>query len=120
MSERTFKAKLRTKFKPHCYIQSMSSYATNGTPDLWLSGKRDVWIEVKYDPTTKGAITPKLSALQAKWLNDRQWEGREVYVIVGTSLNEGILYKKGMWNNASSNRRPLDFIIKDILDRVTA
>lgn len=118
MNEREFKAKLRTKLKPHCYIQSMSSLATAGTPDLWLSNKKDLWIEVKYDEKTKGAITPKLSALQRAWLHDRWVEGRNVCVIVGTSPNEGIIYWNKKWEVSCSDRVSLDKIITALLEYV--
>ena len=116
MNEAGFKAKLRAKFKPHCYIQSITSPAVSGTPDLWLSAKNDLWIEVKYDPKTKGAIKPKLSALQQKWLDDRYDEGRNVAVIVGTAPGMGILYTNKNWAGHSHERQPLDVIIKLLLD----
>ena len=120
MNERTFKTKLRKLLKPHCYIQSMSSYATNGTPDLWLSGKRDLWLEVKYDEVTKGAFKPKLSALQAKWLNDRVTEGRNVAVIVGTSPNEAVLFTvPKSWDMKLANRQPLSDCISTLLELIS-
>ena len=118
MNERTFKAKLRAKLKQHVYIQSMSSLATAGTPDLWLSGRQDLWIEVKYDDKTKGAVTPKLSALQRAWLHDRWVEGRNVCVIVGTAPNEGIIYWAKQWEVSSSDRIPLNEIITTLLEYV--
>lgn len=118
MNEREFKAKLRAKLKQHVYIQSMSSLATAGTPDLWLSGRQDLWIEVKYDDKTKGAVTPKLSALQRAWLHDRWVEGRNVCVIVGTNPKEGIIYPYGRWNESRVDRIPLDEIIQRVLEYV--
>lgn len=115
MNERDFKAKLRSKFKQHCYIQSMSSLGTAGTPDLWLSGRTDLWIEVKYDDKTKGPIKPKLSSLQAQWLNGRRAECRSVCVLVGTSPNEAILYRFGEWNDASNERKPLSEVIERVI-----
>ncbi len=124
MNERTFKAKLRTIIKPYCYIQSMSSLATAGTPDLWLSATKDLWLEVKWDETTKGAIKPKLSALQVAWLNARAAEGRNVAVLVGTSPKEAILYTNGVfgaqtWTEHSNNRRPLPELVRQILEFIT-
>ena len=118
MNERAFKAKLRAKFKQHCYIQSMSSLGTAGTPDLWLSGKKDLWLEVKYDETTKGPITPKLTALQKQWLNNRFDDGRQVIVIVGTSPNEAIIYRHRSWNGPRDDRRPLSFVITEVFSLV--
>ena len=118
MNERTFKAKLRAKFKMHCYVQSMSSLGTAGTPDLWLSEKHDLWLEAKYDDVTKRFVKPKLSALQAQWLNNRHAQGRRVMVIVGTGPNEAILYKNGEWNEGRFDRRPLNEVIEEILKYV--
>ena len=118
MNEREFKAKLRKYLKPHVYIQSMSSPATAGVADLWLSGKRDLWAEIKFDSTTKGPILPKLSALQKIWLNGRLAENRNVCVICGTSSKEGIFYQCGAWNSHSNDRISFDEIIKRILKEV--
>jgi hypothetical protein len=74
-----------------------------------------LWVEVKYDETTKGPIKPKLSALQAQWLNNRYDEGRQVIVIVGTAPSEAILYKNGGWNEGRFDRRPLNDVIADVL-----
>ena len=115
MNERDFKAKLRKHLKPHVYIQSMSSLATAGTPDLWISGRRDLWIEVKYDDKTKGAVTPKLSALQRAWLHDRWAEGRNVCVIVGTAPGEGIVFCDKQWEVSINDRISFDRIIELIL-----
>jgi len=118
MNERTFKQKLRSLILPHCYIQSMSSLATAGTPDLYLSGKKDCWIEVKFDEKTKGAIKPKLSTLQLQWCNNRYDEGRQVLVLVGTSSKEGILFTNGEWDCYGTHRLPLKEIITQILGYV--
>jgi hypothetical protein len=100
----------------------MSSLATAGTPDLWLSGNKDLWLEVKWDETTKGPIKPKLSALQLQWCNNRSDDGREVMVIVGTAPSEAILYvntgQEYEWQAYSNIRRPLKEIITDILELV--
>ena len=118
MNEREFKAKLRAKLKPHCYIQSMSSLATAGTPDLWLSDKKDLWLEVKYDEKTKNIVTPKLSALQKYWLDHRYAEGRQVIVICGTAPSEGIIFEHGAWNEGRFDRIPLNELIFKILEYV--
>lgn len=115
MNERGFKAKLRRLIKPQCHIQSVISQGEYGTPDLWLSKIEDLWLEVKYDGVTKGAIKPKLSRHQLKWLNDRHREGRNVAVLVGVSPDTAILYMNGEWNAHSNNREPLQDIITKIL-----
>lgn len=104
-SERAVKAKIRAAVKGRCHIQSMSSYATNGTPDLWLSGRfGDMWLEVKYDPKATIKSTPKLSTLQRKWLHDRQIENRETLVYLATSLKEGILFTNTVSYNEESRQ----------------
>ena len=116
MNERDFKALLRKKIKPHAYIQSMSSYASNGTPDLWISGAKDLWIEAKVESPDKRNIKPKLSALQAKWIKDRTLEGRNVWTIVGLSTKEAIIYRGLDCFETTNNRQSVDEIIKIILD----
>lgn len=118
MNERTFKAKIRALVKQECFIQSMASLAQAGTPDLWISDKKDLWLEAKWDETTKGPIKPKLSALQKAWLDNRYAEGRNVAVIVGTDSRTAILYKGGDWNTHSNDRRPLKEVIAEILTLV--
>ena len=115
MDERFFKSKLRKHLQPHCYIQSMSSLATNGTPDLWISGNHDLWAEIKCSESIKGPIKPKLSPLQKLWLDGRYAEGRNVMVICGTSPKEGIIYRNGEWGTHSNDRITFDQIIKEIL-----
>ena len=98
----------------------MSSLATSGVPDLYLSGKKDCWVEWKHDEVTKGLIRPKLSALQKQWINSRYDEGRLIFVVVTTDSKTGILYKNKEWNDHSNGRRPLTEIIAEILQAVNA
>jgi len=92
----------------------MSDRIRPGIPDLWVSGKKsDLWIEVKFDTKTKGPIKPKLSATQLNWINNRYDEGRNVIVIVGTSLSDGIIYTDKAWEIKLPNS-PVPF--KDIVD----
>ena len=119
MNEGGFKTKLRGLLKKHIYIQSMTSYATNGTPDLWISAKLDLWLEVKFEPLLKSKVKPKLSPLQTKWLNDRHNEGRHVAVIVGVTSSRAALFLNGTWNDHSSNIKPLTDVIDDLLFLVT-
>ncbi|MFA7302065.1 MAG: hypothetical protein WC069_07170 [Candidatus Shapirobacteria bacterium] len=117
-TERFMKAKARAMFKPYVFIQSMSSLATSGVPDLYISGKKDCFLEWKHDEKTKGAIRPKLSPLQKQWCDDRYAEGRQVFVVVTTDSKTGILFKHGEWNSHSNDRRPLKEIITQILEYV--
>ena len=123
MNETAFKSKLRALLKPHVqHIQSMASLAANGTPDIYISDRNDCWLEIKVNEKTKGAIKPKLSPLQAYWCSHRAAEGRQVMVLVGTSLKEAILYRhtdqEDEWESYSNLRRPLTEIIEEILQAV--
>lgn len=94
----------------------MAAFATNGTPDLWLSGPfGDRWVEVKWDPITKGALRPKLSPLQKKWISERVAEGRDVVVITAVSLKEAVMYSRMEW--VEPHREVVEFpqLIKDLL-----
>lgn len=120
MNEAQLKQKLRRLIKPHAHIQSVASPGIGGTPDLWVSGGfKDLWLEVKYDERTKGAIKPNLSPLQTQWLTQRRLEGRNVAVLVGTSPAEGILYLDGTWEGKLNARQPLTDIINQIIRGVT-
>lgn len=119
MIESGFKQKIHKALrKRRIYSQSMSSYATNGTPDIWVSAVKDLWIEVKFDQKTKGAIKPKLTPLQANWINDRYKEGRQVIVIVGTSSKDGIVYVDGEWGTHKNARVSFDELIEEIIKLV--
>jgi hypothetical protein len=120
MKERTIKANLRKSLREQgVYIQDMSSIATNGTPDLWLSDKGgDLWLEVKVNVKTIGGILPSLSPLQQLWLNNQHDLGRSVCVYVATNLREGILYCNGEWNSKKNDRLPWDEVIKELLKKI--
>lgn len=66
----------------------MHNVFRGGTPDMFYSGVRDMWIEWKWVPSLpkrgRTLIIPDLSALQTMWLNGRFWEGRNVNVVVGS------------------------------------
>lgn len=83
--ESTFHRAIHKKLRG-VYFEKMSNPWRAGTPDVWYSGpKRDLWIEYKWLPTTpqRGIVQPNLSPRQARWLNDRKAEGRNVAVVVG-------------------------------------
>lgn len=65
-----------------------------GIPDCWYSGQeRDLWIEYKYIPVSKPrSILPDLSHLQLHWIEYRQKEGRDVWVVVGLKSG-GVIIK---------------------------
>ncbi len=77
------------------YSWKIMNMMQNGVPDCYFSGnKNDLWIEVKYVTVPKRdttLITPNLSALQIKWITERQQEGRNVAVLIGSKQGSCIL-----------------------------
>lgn len=78
-----------------CYAEKMANPYRGGTPDVWYSGTRtDLWVEYKYISVPKKddtLIVPALSSLQIKWLKDRETEGRNLLVVVGTTTG-GVIF----------------------------
>lgn len=59
-----------------------------GTPDVYASASRSLWIEFKYSKLLRsiklhGTVQPCLTELQHRWLCGRHEEGRRVAVCVG-------------------------------------
>ena len=75
-----------------------------GTADVWYSGKKDLWVEYKYDqkpPKRTGRkVAELLTGPQQLWLSGRAKEGRNIAVIVG-SPNGGLIYKGSSWIDAA-------------------
>jgi hypothetical protein len=72
-----------------------------GVPDVWYSGSAgDLWVEYKYVATVpkKGTVKIALTALQSAWLCERQHEGRNVAVIIGSKLG-GVILTDEAWKN---------------------
>lgn len=108
MIEAGYTRAIHSKLKPTpVYAWKIADRFTNGVPDAYYSGpKSDLWIEYKFlQSPPKRAFTPKLSALQIKWLNDRYDEGRNVAVIVGTPAG-GIILSDRDWNGKIAPRAP--------------
>lgn len=83
------------------YKWKISDRFTAGIPDAYYSGaKGDLWIEYKFVQKMPTKVTPNLSALQQKWLNDRLQQGRNVAVIVG-SPKGAIVLTHGAWNHST-------------------
>lgn len=97
--ERRFRQSI-TKHLHGLYIWAINDNYHAGVPDHYYSGvSGDLWVEYKYFPTdrvkfdlTRPPKTPKLSRGQQHWLNRRNQEGREVWVIVGMPSGGVILY----------------------------
>jgi hypothetical protein len=98
LTEAAFKQKVKSKLHKDVYAWAPSDRLRRGVPDVWYSGPGgDLWTEYKYDETHK-TIMPALTPHQRRWLNDRHAEGRNVCVIVGVSLKEGLIFVNGEWN----------------------
>ena len=100
--ETTFTASLHKLLPASIYYMKNNNPYTGGVPDLWYSGLGgDLWVEYKYLPTVPvtAVVQPLklLSALQAKWLNDRHKEGRNVAVIIGCPKG-GVVLTLGSWS----------------------
>lgn len=101
--ETTFSAALHKRLPNQIYRMKNNNPYTGGVPDCWYSALGgDLWVEYKYLPTVPvtAVIQPLklLSALQAKWLNDRHKEGRNVAVIIGCPKG-GVILTRGAWLN---------------------
>ena len=80
-----------------------------GIADVWYSGGSDLWIEYKFIAVPKRDATvidlinrpPKgdsvISSLQQQWLRERNKEGRNVGVIVG-SKDGGVWFPGVTWD----------------------
>lgn len=75
------------------YALKLQTMGNNGIPDCYYSGnKADLWVEMKYisdkalPKKEKTLIQPMLSDLQYNWLIERGNEGRNVAVIIGSSI----------------------------------
>lgn len=81
------------------YYEKMYNPLRAGTPDAYYSGDRgELWIEYKYIPRIprSAVVLPDLSPRQARWLNNRHREGRNVAVVVGCPEG-GVIYREQEW-----------------------
>ena len=77
------------------YREKMANPYRSGTPDVWYSGKNDLWVEYKYValPARAGSyIHFDVSPLQKRWIDNRRLEGRDVWLIVGSSVG-GLIFR---------------------------
>jgi hypothetical protein len=86
-----------------CHAEKMHNPYRGGTFDCWYSGTAaDLWVEYKFVVLPKRATTlivPELSPLQLKWGTERQAEGRNVAVIVGSREGGIILPTAATWTD---------------------
>jgi hypothetical protein len=79
MNEHSFVAAIHNKLKGKAIHKwKINARFANGVPDAWYSGTSgDVWVEYKWGKYD-------VSALQQKWLTDRQAEGRRCWLVIGS------------------------------------
>jgi hypothetical protein len=135
--ETTFYTSVHRHLPPETafWREKMANPYRGGTADHWYSGRgkksRDLWVEWKYIrlPARPGTMidlvngrAPPLSHLQQSWLSDRYLEGRNVWVIVGSDANGGVIFQSLEWERplpASEFRRRL-LSRKDIAQQILA
>lgn len=89
--EATFRDAVDRHLPATVHRQGGATTFSNGTPDRYYEGRGGVlWAEYKYAPKlpkvldlVHGASTPKLSALQARWLRRATGNGVAVCVVLG-------------------------------------
>ncbi len=122
MNEAGFTSSINKKLPKYIHSWKINCRYANGVPDAWYSAdKADLWVEYKFlKKLPKKSVKPNLSALQSKWLKDRQSEGRDVLVIVGSP--EGcIVYENGEWDNHKpvTTLIPKTEVVKLIINKVS-
>jgi hypothetical protein len=79
----------------------------NGVPDSYISGiGGDLWAEMKWVTVPKRDTTiidPGLSELQKRWLVGRHREGRNVAVVIGSTIGCCILQKNRLLNTITKS-----------------
>lgn len=101
MNESGFIRAVHAKLPQSIYRWKISDRFSAGVADAYYSSnKADLWIEYKfYKEGLPKNVTPNLSKLQIKWLNERCDEGRDVYVVVA-SPTQCLLYSNKDWNHS--------------------
>lgn len=97
---------------PNLYSMKNHNVYVGGVPDVWYSGDaRDLWIEYKFKRIGKPTkvITPDLSPMQARWIDQRQQEGRVIWVILGISSG-GVIYE--MMHEMIHGLSPIQFMAR--------
>ena len=126
--EATFTAGVHRHLPPatEFWREKMANPYRGGGADYWYSARgkksRDLWVEWKFvrlpkrDSTTidlVGGKDPPLSHLQQSWLRDRHLEGRNVWVIVGTDANGGVIFTGRSWEQP----KPRSWYTAELLPR---
>lgn len=116
--ETSFIAGVHKYLPPSLHHEKMHNAYRGGTADVWYDGKRDLWVEYKFlvvpkRPDTLIYLTagkaPMLSALQQKWLSDREANGRGVWVIVGHAKGGVIMPQRQEWSAPWTTSKFLEY-----------
>lgn len=98
--ETTFYRSVHRFLPSQVYQMKLHNPYLGGPPDHWYSGpKSDLWVEWKFTQLPKRETTDllaDLSPLQARWLEQRYAEGRNVAVVLGCPLG-GVIYTELSW-----------------------
>lgn len=85
--ENTFIASVHKHLPESVYWMKNHNEYNGGIADVWYDGPcGDLWVEYKFIVLPKRSTTlvpVDLSDLQAEWLRDRKFNGRNVAVVVG-------------------------------------
>jgi hypothetical protein len=105
--ENTFISSVHKHLPVELYHMKNNNPYNSGIADVWYSGvEQDLWVEYKFLVIPKrgdtvidlvGGKNPSISALQQTWLKDRDAEGRNVGVIVG-SKEGGVWFPNTSWD----------------------
>jgi len=109
MNESAYTRSVNKLLDPEIHAWKINARYAGGVPDCWYSGpKTDLWVEWKLVQKIGKKVTPKLSALQKRWLNRRHDEGRNVSVIIGSPAG-GVIITHKQWNEP--------YVVMDILSK---
>jgi hypothetical protein len=123
--ENNFIARVHKRLKNSgVFFQKNSNPYRGGEADVWYSGcEADLWIEYKYLPKLPVRDNSKfvvdLSALQDQWCSRRHREGRNVWVVVGSSKCAFVLthlawQKPLTWGEVKNKAISVDTLAADI------
>jgi len=120
--ENVFIASVHRHLPVELYRMKNHNAYNGGIPDVWYSGKKDLWVEYKFvvlpvrDDTN---VKINLSELQKQWLRSRYDEGRQVAIIVGCKQG-GVLFDGYRWDYdyCASNFRKLVITRQQLAEKI--
>lgn len=137
--EARFVALVNSKLLKHVYHQSMAYTVANGTPDQYYDYDRrftkswpayqtaDWWVEYKWlDAPPQRLLVPKLTDLQAAWLNRRWDNGRNAAVVVGFPTSIGsrsrsamVFYDPKEWTDGLTPQMRTPISVQSLADEIS-